>query len=80
MILEVEVPVLGKKYDFQIDEDAPLWDVKEEIVEMICSKEQCMPEGDIDRMLLFLPDGRMLCQELSARESSLLTGDRILMV
>ena len=41
IILEVEIPIMGKRYDFQIDEYVPLGEVKKEITDMICRKEQC---------------------------------------
>lgn len=80
MILEVEIPIIGKRYDFQIDGNVPLCEVKEEIVEMICRKEQCPLKGDLNRLLIWRPDGRRLGQELSARECGLRTGDQILLV
>lgn len=80
IILEVEVPIMGKRYDFQIDEHVSLCEVKEEIAEIICRKEQCSIRGDLKRLLLWRPDGRQLRQELSAQECGLKTGDQILMV
>ena len=80
IILEVEVPILGKKYDFQIDEETPLGEVKEEITELICRKEQCTLNGETGRLLLYLPDGKRLNQALSARECALFTGDSVILV
>ena len=34
IIVEIEVPVMGKRYDFQMDEDVSLHEVKKEIVEI----------------------------------------------
>lgn len=81
IIVDVDVPVTGKKYDFQIDENVPLSDVKEEIVEMICRKEQCMLVGDEGRLLLWnAQNGQMLLEDKTAWEIGLVTGSKILLV
>lgn len=80
IILEVEIPIMGKRYDFQIDEQVPLSEVKKEITDMICRKEQCPLQGNPDRLLVWKPDGTLLGQELSAGECGLRTGDQIVLV
>lgn len=80
IIVEIEVPIMGKKYDFQIDENVPLYEVKEEITEMICRKEQCPLQGDLRRMLIWTQAGKELSQEYSAQENGLRTGNQIMLV
>lgn len=80
IIVEIEVPVMGKRYDFQIDESVPLCEVKEEIVEMICRKEQCLLRGDPGRLLLWTQSGAEIRQQYSARGNGLRTGERLLLV
>ena len=64
IILEVEIPIMGKRYDFQIDEYVPLGEVKKEITDMICRKEQCPLQGNPDRLLVWKPGGTLRGQEL----------------
>lgn len=81
IIVEIEMPMMGKKYDFQIDENVPLCDVKEEIIEMICQKEQCPLEGDIERFMMWdTQSKKRLVEEQTASENRLQTGSRILLV
>lgn len=81
IIIEIEVPMMGKQYDFQIDENIPLYNVKEEIMEIICQQEQCKNTGNKQRLLMWnLQNGSPLKQENSARENGLMTGSRILLV
>lgn len=80
IIVEIEVPIMGKKYDFQIDENVPLYEVKGEVAEMICRKEQCTLHGDLKNMLIWTKEGRELSQESSALENGLRTGSRMVMV
>lgn len=46
IIVTVKIPVMEISYDFQIDEDVPLGIVKNEIIDMICRKNQCGIKGD----------------------------------
>lgn len=80
IIVEIEVPIMGKRYDFQIDENVPLHEVKKEIVEMICRKEQCPLRGDINRLLIWQHGGQELRQEYSARENGLRTGSQMILI
>lgn len=81
IIIEVEMPMMGKEYDFRIDEDTPLYDVKEEITEMICQKEQCPLEGEMNRLMMWNIQTRtQLMEEKTASENRLHTGSRILLV
>lgn len=80
IIVEIEVPIMGKRYDFQIDENVPLYEVKEEIVEMICRKEQCLLQGNLKRMQIWTQEGKELLQDRSAHENGLRTGSRIMAV
>jgi len=81
IIIDVEVPLLDKKYDVQIDENIPLYEVKEEITEMICRKEQCRLVGEIDRLLIWnMQSGHRIAEEQTAWESGLVTGSMLLLV
>ena len=79
MIVEIEVPIMGKKYDFQIDENVPLNEVKDEVAEMICRKEQCPLKGNLRRLLIWTHDGRELSRERSAQENGIRTGSRMIL-
>lgn len=80
IIVEIEVPIMGKRYDFQIDETVSLNEVKKEIVEMICRKEQCPLCGDLRRLLVWTQDGHEIKQEYSAQENGLRTGSQMILV
>jgi len=81
IIIDVEVPLLGKRYDVQIDENIPLYEVKEEITEMICRKEQCMIVGETSRLLIWnMQSENRIDEEQTAWESGLVTGSRLLLV
>ncbi len=81
IIVEIKVPALDKTYDFQLEENVPLKDVRREIGEIICRKEQLSLEGDVADLLMWdAKEKRQLALEETAYENGLRTGDCILLV
>ena len=80
IIIKVEVPIMGQEYDFQIDETVPIYEVQEEITEMICSRQQCRLDGMEHRLILWdRKRNLMLRREGSARDNGLETGSELLL-
>ena len=80
IIVEIKVPALDKIYDFQLEEDIPLGEVRKEIAEIICRKEQISLEGNEEELLMWNANGQKLLLENTAYENGLKTGDCILLV
>lgn len=79
--LEIYAPVLGKLYDFQIDENVPVSDLKEEICVMICQKENYDPVDNMNELMLFSVDGKIaLKDELSCYENGVSNSDRLIIM
>ena len=80
IIINVEIPIMGKVYDFQIDENVPLYEAQEEIAEMICRRQQCRMNGQEHRLILWdKKRNLMLRREGTALENGLETGSELLM-
>ena len=80
IIINVEIPIMGKVYDFQIDENVPLYEAQEEIAEMICRRQQCRLNGQEHRLILWdKKRNLMLRREGTALENGLETGSELLM-
>ena len=81
IVVEIKVPALDKIYDFQMDENIPLCEIRKEIAEMICRKEQYTMQGEEKDLLMWdaLRESR-LQMEKTAYENGLKTGNRILLV
>ncbi|MBQ6376540.1 MAG: hypothetical protein IJJ52_02820 [Lachnospiraceae bacterium] len=60
MIVTVDVPMMGDRYEFQFDENTYVAVLIEEFIDMICRKNGCAFSGDINRMLLWNADSRCL--------------------
>lgn len=81
IIVEIKVPALDKTYDFQLEENVPLGELRKEIGEIICRKEQLSLKGDVKDLLIWDANGkRQLLLEKTAYENGLRTGDCILLV
>ncbi len=81
IIVEIKVPALDKTYDFQLEENVPLGELRKEIGEIICRKEQLSLKGDVNDLLIWDANGkRQLLLEKTAYENGLRTGDCILLV
>lgn len=53
ILVDIYVPVIDKRYDFQLDENIPVELVIKEIAEMICRKEQCLLLGEPSELMLW---------------------------
>ena len=75
ILVDVEVPVMGKTYDVQIDETVPVKEIAGQIRDMICLQEQCGILGgqDVQRQ-------QCLMGEHTAKEYEITTGTRLMLV
>lgn len=80
IIINVEIPIMGQSYDFQIDEKVPIFEVQGEIAEMICRRQQCRMDGLEYRLMLWdKKRSLMMRREGTALENGLETGSELLM-
>lgn len=81
ILVDVRVPSLNKVYDFNLEEYALVSVLIEEIVEMICQKEQCEMIGEIEEMLLCEEETQVvLPKHKNLEECGVHTGSRLLLV
>ncbi len=80
IIVNVEIPMLGQMLDFQMNENIPLYEVQEEIVDIICRKNSCELIGKEERILLWDAERRiMLDRKLTGSENGLLSGSHLIL-
>ncbi len=81
IVIEVYAPIIGKLYDFRIDENASVSDLKEEICVMICQKEQYPVIDNMEELLLFSTDKKsILIDELSCSENGIENSERLIII
>ena len=67
VLVEIEVPVLEKRYDFKLNVEEKVGDLMKEILHIICQREHCVLQekthpfllGDLERHILFHPEHRL---------------------
>lgn len=81
VMVEVMVPALDKEYDFQLDENASIDILIEEITEMVCHREQIQLVGEEKKMMLCHLDGqRVLPRDQNLCDLGIKTGNRLMLV
>lgn len=81
ILVDVTVPSVEKTYDFNLDENARIGLVIEEIAGMICQKEHCAITGDRENLLLCKYEGQVVLDKATTlRENGLSNGGRLLLV
>ena len=81
IILEIFVPCIDKTYDFKLNEDIVISELIDEVVSVICQKEQCGVVGDRENFMFFsLNSARALSMNLSLFENDIKTGDKLMLV
>lgn len=53
ILVDLEVPSLGRNYQFSLDEDTSVNLLIIEIAEMICQKERCSLDGSAEELSLY---------------------------
>lgn len=80
IIVNVDVPMLQQNLDFQMNENVPLFEVLEEMVDIICRKNSCELIGEEQRMLIWDAErGTLLNRDRSGAENGLLSGSRLIL-
>ena len=81
ILVDIYVPSIGNTYDFQLDEEVPVYNVIEEISEMIGQKEHCQIVGDMGcLMLCAAKDKQNLHRDYTLSDCHIVTGDSLILV
>lgn len=78
--IDVFVPMIGKTYDFSIDENIIVETIIEEITELIIQKENFVSSEVSDMYLFSNSDNQMLNKMFSLKENGIDTGDRLFLI
>lgn len=79
--IDLQVPSLNKKYNFSLNQETLVGTIIDELVEMICQKEQCGLCDDMGELMLICLDTRKVLAKLQTLEScGLKTGNRLMLI
>ncbi len=80
VIVEIYSVSINKSYDFRLNENIPLHILAEEIVSIICQKEQYDHIDLSGQYMIVRENGKSLSLSLTLRESGVQTGERLTLV
>ena len=81
MMVDIYVPGVDQTYDFNVDENAKISLLLEELVGMICQKEQSTLEGSVKELLLVSQNRKMILNSgLTLSHYNIIPGDRLMLV
>ena len=81
IIVTVEIPIMDTCYDFQIDEDIPVRFVRDEIMDLVCRRNQCGSEGNKESAMIWDKRRRTIVGlDRTAYENGLETGSELVLV
>lgn len=81
ILVDVEVPILNKVYDFELDENVFIADLEEEIADMISMTERNIEFDDESQMLLYnVSNHQLLLSTNTLAFYDIKSGNRLLFV
>lgn len=79
IMIDVEVPLLGQVYDFELNEEKETGKLIQEMVGLIAQKEQKVVVMEDDLLLYSYRSERILQKELTLKEQGIRNGDRLVL-
>lgn len=81
LLVEVMVPSIGTRYDFELEETAPIEMLIQEMVAVICQKERCKFIDEGKALNLFSKTHEQcLNPALTLRESGIISGQQLILL
>lgn len=81
ILVDILVPAMESRYDFQLDEDSSIYNIIAEIGELISQKEHCNVSGDPEALVLCtMSERKLLSVNSTLRECGIRTGDSLILV
>ena len=80
IVIDVRVPVIGKTFDFSLEEDIEAKICIEEVAELICQREGCILESETSEFILTnLKNGLILKESKTLKENGIRSGDTLIL-
>ena len=81
IMVDVLVPSVGRKYNFNLEEEAKISELIAELTEVICQKENCILGGKADDFsLCSIGQEKILSPEASLRQYGISYGSELMLV
>lgn len=80
IMVDIFVPILNKTYDFNLNEDAPIGAIVEEVTEMVCHREHWPLPANAQQLVLSDEMHRcVLLQSKTLRQSGIINGSHLIL-
>lgn len=81
IMVDIEVPSLGRKYQFSVEEHVSVDTLIAELAEVICQKEQCSLKGEVEKLCLCSGEQkRILKRHATLDQQEVVSADWLLLV
>lgn len=80
ILIDVQIPVLDRIYDFELDEDSMAGVLMEEIIALISKKEHLTVNGGKEMYLYSLGQENVLKNDRTLRQQGICDGDRLILI
>ena len=81
IIVDVVVPSIGRKYNFSLDEETSVALLTEEIAEAICQKENCILDGEKEKLnLCSMELEKVLSPDSTLEQNGITNGSQLMRV
>ena len=81
ILVDIYVPSTDQEYDFQLDQNATISAVIDELVELISQKERCTLMGPVTRLSLCSREQqKILPNDCTLAECNIRTGSQLILV
>ena len=81
ILVEISVPALGRRYDFELEETAPLDLLAREVVEVICQKEHLQSFEQPQPFALYNQDTACLLNNMgSLQQNGVKNGQKLILL
>jgi len=78
--VDIQVPYIGKVYDFNLNENVPIASIVAEVATMICASERWPLQTSENRLGLFCPVRmRQLMPSRTLRDEGIITGQSLIL-
>ncbi|MDD6492938.1 MAG: EsaB/YukD family protein [Firmicutes bacterium] len=80
ILIDVQIPVLDRIYDFELDEDSMAGVLMEEIIALISKKEHLTVNEGKEMYLYSLGQENVLKNDRTLRQQGICDGDRLILI
>ena len=80
ILVDIQVPMLDRVYDFELDEELKAGDLLEDILMLIIREEECSQSKRAGMALYAVRQERILNQEKTLQYQGVRDGDRLILI